>query len=374
MDATTVEHRDGVELEKRIEEEEYDFSSVVYEFTSESTDPVTVEVTESVSKPLERHQLGFHTNYEPEQYEVVDGELVLDIELEPESERTVTYALRPSAAVDIEELAAAPTEFSVSPVEGPRRPDEATDTNHHSNEPRDGQEYQESHKTGSATGESADQPQHGTEAETPLKPTHADGPEQSIVNTPDPDSATDQSEDGSLVDQLAAELESGRGSERSFEYLDQRFGSTQHNSGSMDARIRQLQREFADLRAYTGALEEFIDENGSGREIIDSFGERLDTVENDTASLESAVSHQESEVTDLRDDLQTVKSEVESVSAELDSLEQNVRDLSEEIAVLDDQLPDDDLEDRFAELEAELSQVTEFTSKLQNAFQDSFTS
>ncbi len=45
--------------------------------------------------------------------------------------------------------------------------------------------------------------------------------------------------------------------------------------GVNDARIQRIQSDVADLRAYTDALEEFLEENGTGEDMIQEFGERL---------------------------------------------------------------------------------------------------
>jgi archaellum component FlaC len=373
MTGNTVEFSGGVELCKHVERDEYEMPSIVYEFTSERTEPVTVQVVESLSESLTPEHLGFHRDFEPENWSITDEELQLEVELGPEAEFKTIYAVRPTASVEPEQLIESPEEFSVTPepealVRGgkaesvsqsvppgsPERPDrtEQTDT------PPEG---------------TPDASEQSARNETPEKTIATNGEGES---GPQLSASSDEAvpDDGvSLVDQLVVELQAGRASEASLDYLEQEFGTTNHNSGSMDARIKQLQRDFADIRAYTGALEEFLNENGSAREVVNSLQNRLETVDDEIDSLESTVDEQESDVIELREEIDDVQSEVESVSAEISSLAEDVEELSSQVDRVDDQLPAYDIEERISELEEDIAETTAFTNRLRGALQESFT-
>jgi archaellum component FlaC len=372
MNANTSEFREGVQLRKYVERDEYEIPSVVYEFTSERTDAVSVQVVESLPESLDPEHLGFHPRFGPENWAVRDGKLVLDVELEPESEFKTVYAVRSTAPAEPEQLVTDPEEFSVTPEREALL--------------RGGNAERVSRSVAPSSNERA------TEAETPEAPseraqddrveTEQKGTGEDVIATDDEGGPGTQGSASSgevtredeipLVDRLVGEMQAGRASDDSLDYLEQRFGTADHNSGSMDARIRQLQRDFADLRAYTGALEEFLDENGSAREVVNSLEDRLDAVDDELESLESTVDDRESDVREVREEMHDLQSEVETVTAEIDSVSEDVAELSSEIERIDDQLPAYDVEERFSELEDDIAEMSAFTTRLQEALQESF--
>jgi predicted nucleic acid-binding Zn-ribbon protein len=372
MTENTIEFSGGVELCKHVERDEYEMPSIVYEFTSERTEPVTVQVVESLFESLNPEHLGFHQDFEPENWSIKDEELLLEVELNPEAEYKTIYAVRPNASVKPEQLIESPAKFSVTPEpEALMRGGKA-----------------ESVSQSVATG-SPERPDRTEQTDTPPERTPEaskqsdpkEAPEGTIATNgggeagPQLSASSDEAvpDDGvSLVDQLVVELQAGRASEESLDYLEQEFGTTNHNSGSMDARIKQLQHDFADLRAYTGALEEFLNENGSAREVVNSLQNRLETVDDEIDSLESTVDEQGSDVAEIREEVHDVQSEVESVSAEMSALAEDVEELSSQVDRVDDQLPAYDIEERISELEDDIAETTAFTNKLRGALQQSF--
>lgn len=130
---------------------------------------------------------------------------------------------------------------------------------------------------------------------------------------------------------------------------------------STNVRIRHLQSRVEDLTAYTEALEEFIDDNGTAKQFVDEF----ETFEGDVEGLRDEVDDLEAEITEvqgLEDELQTVsdleltveaiqegqsatsdrinelENEVRSFSEQYESLETDVQFVSEEIEQTSDQL------------------------------------
>ncbi|MDY6817739.1 MAG: hypothetical protein SVG88_03680 [Halobacteriales archaeon] len=118
------------------------------------------------------------------------------------------------------------------------------------------------------------------------------------------------------------------------------------NTGSIDARIDHLQSEVSDLTAYTEALEEFLNEKGAGRDLIDSLESdletlqstvdrletRVDTGEETLSELEATVSDMEADIEELRSDLakqDELAEQVDELSAEMDAMADDIENIKE---------------------------------------------
>ncbi len=151
---------------------------------------------------------------------------------------------------------------------------------------------------------------------------------------------------GGLAATLAAEIRAGEVSDADLETLRGELDSGLPRSA--DVRIRRLQSQFADLDAYVDALEEFIDDEGTGAELV----ERLD------AELEKVTA----EVADLREGLDAAADDREAIHDGVDALD-------DDLAATDDRLDDvagtasaaadgvDDLRGRTDAVEAHLDDV-----------------
>jgi len=338
MQAITREFREGVQLVKHVERDQYDSPSVVYEFTSERETDVSVHVVESARDSLEPDHVDTHRGAEPNEWDVTDARIAFDVDLEPRTDREVVCALRPQAPGEIEQLAGSPAEFTVEPAR---------------HTPVRG-------ATTARSGQSAGA--DGTETTEDLRADGSTEADAAGIEASEPTGTDDRGRGESVAAQLVAELQSGRVSEAELDYLEQRFGTT--HSTSVDARIARIQRDFADIRAYSDALEEFLDEHGSGRAVIDSFGERLDSVESDLESLESTVTEREGETEALRDDLRETRSAVASVSDAVTAMRADVDDLSTDVERLNERLPPSDIEGRVSEIEDDVSELLTFTARL----------
>lgn len=372
MHSEIREHRDGVQLIKHFEEDEYELPAVVYEFTSGRSETVSVRVVESISDSFEPEKLGFYKDHKPEEWAVTDDELVLEVEIEPESDYKIGYTLRPTAPVEMDELVASPQEFSVSPEQKAFTRGGGSDSASGSVSTISTESTESTTQPSPVSGSTENGRGQGESSEYPWETARSNEEISSTAEATETTGDVSQDKGASLIDQFVAELQSDRVSDDSLDYLEDQFGSGPHKSGSMDARLTQLQRDFADLRAYTTALEEFLDENGSANEIITSLETRLDMVQDEVDSLESTVTDQGSEVTAIRNDLRVLQSEVESVSNELSATANDIAELSAAVERIDEQLPAYDVDERFSELEDDLSEMSAFTTKLQEAFQESF--
>jgi len=165
-----------------------------------------------------------------------------------------------------------------------------------------------------------------------------------------------ESTEESLVAALAAELEDGTVPEDDVERLRAALGQEGPKPNSTVVRVEKLQRDVDEVLAYTEALAEFLDENGTGEEVItefqeevDDFHEEVERFETDLEAVETAaertdgrIDELESEVEDefedvqedlagLREDIGDIRTELEDgrVDERLSELEQNVENLSD---------------------------------------------
>jgi DNA repair exonuclease SbcCD ATPase subunit len=116
-----------------------------------------------------------------------------------------------------------------------------------------------------------------------------------------------------------------------------------YGGGRVEARIRQLQTEVGDLKAYRSALEEFLDEEGTGRQVIESLRADLASVEADIAELAEdatlrerdlgelwgVIGDVENELSQLADLLNRQHRDLEDVAADVESLDGDLRSVRE---------------------------------------------
>ena len=163
-----------------------------------------------------------------------------------------------------------------------------------------------------------------------------------------------------LAATLAAEIRSGEVSEADLETLRGEFDSGLPRSD--DVRIRRLQSQLADLSAYADAIEEFIDDEGTGAELV----KRLDAeLENVTAELEDLHDGLDAAADDreaLRDGIDGVESDLAATDERLDGVESDLAATDERLDDVDDTAATaaagvDDVHDRADGIEDHLDDV-----------------
>jgi len=255
MSSEIVQLRDGVQLGKRFEDEEFHLPSVVYEFNSERSDVVDVRVEEQLPDGIGPEHIGFHNEFGRDNWTLIEDTIVCEATLEPAGECKAVYALRPEQEYDPDQLTTEPDRFTVSRSPSAVVPAGQSEALTRSAGPDD--DGADGNGTnGDVTNEYA----------TDGDGTDSDGTAETEPRADQPDS------EPSLVDRLVAELRDGTASEESQTYLEQEFGGGLQPPGSVDARITQLQADVGDLQAYSNAMEEFLDEYGSPDQVAERVG------------------------------------------------------------------------------------------------------
>jgi archaellum component FlaC len=353
MNPETTHEKNGVELTKYYDETEYSLPSIVYSFSSNRSEPVSVRVVEPIADDLDPAHIGFPKGEAREDWTLRETDLVLECTIEPAEEYETLYALRPEQSYDPDAVVVEPDVFEVSAIES------ITDLS--GNFPR--------------SAGSSDEAENGVEEQSvatmnTVIETEADSAPLKEIAIDQPASGgtgMQEQNDASLVDQLATELEQGAGSAESRALLQEEL-ELAGESSSTDARIRQLQADLSDFRAYKNALKEFLDENGSAQELIDEFEARMDSFDEELTSLESDLREQDDAIDTVRQENEQIQSDLHSINSEIESLTESVDGLRDELSSLDDRVPDHDVGEQMSDIEAEVTELSEFMNNLKSVF------
>jgi predicted nucleic acid-binding Zn-ribbon protein len=372
---------DGVTVDKRFEEDEFPVPAIAFEIQSSRSETVTVTLVDRVPEDVAVEDLGFHPEYGSEYWTIDEDQITFEREIEANSEYTTVYGIRATGTEDVEQFLTEPTVTSVDPP--PEEGAAAVVDDAGSDVVRDVIAGESDAVPGLEDDE--DEDVETLNLKDPNEPDDAGGSGESGGG--DSASATGGSEVDSLVGALAAELRNGSVDEDDVVLLRKAFDVVSEDS-SVDARIQRLQTEVADLLAYTDALEEFLDENGTAEQTIEEFRsevetlqsdldavrslarsheESLSTIESTVDGVESSMESLESEMDEVLSDVETVQSEVEEVGSSVDDVESSVDEVEEDLADLESQVGDidvSDIEGDIDDIEGDIEELKEWREQL----------
>ncbi|MFB6136328.1 MAG: hypothetical protein ABEJ04_06175 [Halobacteriaceae archaeon] len=325
-----VEQND-VSVEKTIRTADEDLSHVVFSITSERVDSVRVRLVDSIPPTVPTSEVGIHPDHEAD-WTVQDRSLVFECTLDPEGECTTLYGFRgtdgdltasfrsePSvetepaprgasatADADVEEAAVAPSRAtdggatSVPDEDAPAGDADPADDGDAATDP--------DAESRPAPGSAPDRAENGADEADAHEGDDAEGDADEGESV-----ASGASE--SVASALAAELRAGNVPEEDVEELRAALGAD-GPSNSLEVRFRRVQRTVEDIAAYKDALEEFIDDNGTGAEAIETLDEDVAAVENRLDDVEERVE----EVAAVHEDVAAIEEDVASLR---DAVERN---------------------------------------------------
>jgi len=342
---------DGVTVDKRFEEDEFPVPAIAFEISSTRSETVTVVVVDEVPEDVAVEDLGFHPEYGSEYWNIDEDTITFEREIETNSEYTTVYGIRATGTDNVEQFLTEPVIESVDPpleesdVVDESGSDVVRDVISGDSDAVPGLEDDASE--GDDTDADVDTLDL-KDPNAPDEPATSDGG-STIESGGSSDSGGEVTLDGadtdSLVGALATEIRNGNVDGDDVKLLRKAFDLAAEDSGSVDARIQRLQTEVADLLAYTDALEEFLDENGMGDEIIEDLRDEVESFQSDLAEVrelassheqslsgieetvdevESSMSALESDMDDVFDEVDTVQSEVDSVQTDVDTVQSDV--------------------------------------------------
>lgn len=380
---------EGIRVLKRFAADQFPVPAIAFEISSGRDEAVTVRLSDRVPMGVAVDDLGFHPDYGSEHWTIEENRITFEREFEPDASYTTVYGIR--AADDVGQFLTEPTVEEVDPPL-PRN-DKSDDIILESDDAL----VEDAISSGLTSDEPDEETTEDTEPEVPStldlggptdsteskasddSPGDIDGTE----TEPEPGPAPEPAVQGSVVTTLAAEIRNNNVPEEDLDLLREVLVDEQGSSGSTTARLDRLQRDVADLRAYTSAIEEFLDENGTGAELIDSFEDQLDEFADELSAFGDRIEHLETEfVVEVRgriDELETEFERFESRFAEelgrLDEIDRRTDDIAERADSADARTTElvrrlDDLEsdleelDRLDEIEAQLGRLDEVESQL----------
>jgi archaellum component FlaC len=384
---------DGVGVTKRFEEDEFPVPAIAFEFASEREESVTVRITDEVPEDIQVEDLGFHPEYGSEYWTIDEDEIVFEREFESESEYTTVYGIRATGADNIEQFLTRPTIEEVDPPlpEGedgdfaddvvPESDDAIVKDVISGDDPvadadeEDDEEDVETLDLKDPNGAEESAPV-GADAETATADGTDGGTDGDIEIDPaaEPDSGaepTAPAADGDLIGRLADQLESDEVPEEDLRRIEEALEAVREENepdGATEARLSKLQSDIADLRAYTDALEEFLDENGTGEQLIADFEERLEAFSTELDGIEDQLQANTATTESVENDLGEVREDVSAFESTVGDLETSIEEIEASIEEFDERLPEEDLTDRLDDLEAAVEDLRSWQDQIRETF------
>jgi predicted nucleic acid-binding Zn-ribbon protein len=374
---------DGVTVDKRFEEDEFPVPAIAFEIRSERSESVTVTIVDEVPEDVAVEDLGFHPEYGSEHWTIDEERITFEREMDADSEYTTVYGIRATGTEDVEKFLTQPVIESVDPPLEEDDDDAVVDEGS-TDVVRDVISGDSDGVPGLDEDDGEDEDVETLDLKDPNDPSD-DGPTGGTATGTasaengegDTDGDAESASVESLVGALAAELRNGNVDEDDVKLLRKAFDLVDDGSGgSVDARIQRLQTEVADLLAYTDALEEFLDENGTAEQTIEGFREEVESLQSELQEVgelargheealadvqttvdgvESTVDSLESELDGVLEEVETVRSEVDDVEESVESVESTVDDVEE--SVEDVETTVDDVEESVDSVESDVEDV-----------------
>lgn len=361
---------DGVSVVKRFEEDEFPVPAIAFEFTSGRDEGVSVRLTDDVPEGVEVEDLGFHPEYGSEYWTIDENRITFERELEAEAEYTTVYGIRATGTDNIEQFL---TEPKIEEVDPPLPEDEKIEME--SDDESDDSVIPESDDDvvkdviageGEVPGLEEDEPEEDEEVETlDLKDPNASDSGGTASGSASEGGTPATGDAESVVAAMANEIRQNDVSIDDLKLLHRAFEKVADETGEdgedgvNEARIQMIQSDVADLRAYTDALEEFLDENGTGEQLIEDFEEKLSDFSEDLEGMREEVSSVSTEMEGVSEDVSNIDSTVDDLEATVDDLQESVEELEAEVTEEDVAQRVDDVEEALQDLRDWQEQIKE---------------
>jgi len=360
---------DGVTVDKRFEEDEFPVPAIAFEIQSSRSETVTVTIVDEVPEDVAVEDLGFHPEYGSEYWTIDEDQITFEREVEANSEYTTVYGIRATGTDDVEKFLTQPRIENVDP---PLEDGDDTVIDEGSSDVvRDVISGDSDGVPGLDEDDGDDEDVETLDLKDPNEPDDAgsaDGASASSGEGGESGDGESASVD-SIVGALAAELRNGNVDEDDVKLLRKAFDLVDDGSGgSVDARIQRLQTEVADLLAYTDALEEFLDENGTAEQTIEGFREEVESLQSELQEVgeiarghEEALTNVHSTVDDVESTVNSLESEIDGVLAEVEDVRTEVGDVRTEVG---------EVEDTVEEVEGSVTEVEETVEGVESTVQE----
>jgi len=370
---------DGITVTKRFEADEFPVPAIAFNVQSKRTEAVSLRLVDSVPDDVAVEDLGFHPEYGSEFWDINDNEITFEKEVEPEADYTTVYGIRATGTDDVEKFL---TEPRIENIDPPLDEDEADLVGDDGNAVKDV-------IAGNSDSVPGLEDDGGEDIETlNLKDPNSDGVEAAdgeaaVDGDGDGDAVTDADvETGTVIAAMADEIRQNNVSASDVKLLKRALDAVSDDTdtagGVNSARLQRIQGDIADLRAYTDAIEEFLEENGTGDEMIAEFSNRLDSFDTQLDRFEGELDEFEDEVGSAKsaaqaasEGLDELGGEVGSLGDELDDVEETVDAIGNDIDGLDaeiedvrEELGEGEIDERLSGLEEQIAELQEWRDQL----------
>ena len=360
---------DGITVVKRFEEDEFPVPAIAFEFTSEREEEVRVVLSDSVPEDIEVEDLGFHPEYGSEYWMIDDERITFERDFGAGETYTTVYGIRATGSDNVEAFL---TEPAIEEVDPPLPGDDG------SAEDVIPQSDDDIVKQAIAGGGEIPGLEESDDADDEVETLDLKDPnaasEPTAVAEGETETAAGASVEvsgDSLVAGIAAEIRQQNVSLDDVKLLRRAFEIAAQDGGTMAAKVEQMQRDVTNMRAYTNSLEEFLDENGTGEQLIGEFQQQLSEFNGELSSLESQLEANreqieamygevegfDEELAAVSDDVESVWQEIDEVTDRVDTVSELVESASEEIASVSEDV--DDVSEEVQSVSEEIESVTE---------------
>jgi predicted nucleic acid-binding Zn-ribbon protein len=377
---------DGVAVVKRFEEDEFPVPAIAFEFESSRDESVTITMSDTVPDGIEVEDLGFHPEYGSEYWTIDDDTITFERDIEAEASYTTVYGIRATGSDNVQQFLTEPAIESVDPP----LPEDEQDAGDVIPETDDDVVKDAIAGDGEIPGlEEEDEGEEGDEEDVATLELNDPNEAESAAS----DEGGEPAENGdasvaveaeNLTAALAAEIRQKNVSGEDLKLLRRALdvAAQEDGGGSTQARIAQIQDDISDLRAYTSALEEFLDQNGTGDQMIEDFEEelsafdqRLESVQSELESNSEEVSAVSEEVSAVSEEVSAVSETVSTVDSEIDSLSGEIDDVSDDVDSVETDVENvssdlDEMDSTVDKLDSSLGEIEESVSELEEQITD----
>jgi hypothetical protein len=414
-EATTTVEEDGLRVEKSFTDDAFPVPAVLFELSSRREEPVRARLVDQIPDSFPMDRVGFHPEYESEHWTAYkDHRVEFERVLEPGESVETVFGIRDDDP-ELDAFLGDPTVEHVAvdeEIEDVLGVDETDAVREALSGDRATLPGMEDTGAGSAADRPSDAPTltadsrpepRVLDADTTAAVTRHAGPiDSSVSEAPDEaaESADDETVDISATETeaestaattgiaaaLADEIRSGDVDEADLELLREEIDVGVPRS--VDVRIGRLQSSVADIEAYADALAEFIDDDGTAREILDGIDSRVADVESavdaidtrvaagdrahaelvgDVEAIEADTEATREAVDGLGDDVELLHEKTDDVDDRLERFDEEFDDIWEDLAAVDTRLTDieERLGDDIADVDAELAEITDHLEELE---------
>ncbi|MFB6183106.1 MAG: hypothetical protein ABEI96_01005 [Haloarculaceae archaeon] len=372
---------DGVTVDKRFEADEFPVPAIAFEIRSEREESATIRLVDDVPDDVAVDDLGFHPEYGSELWTTEDDEITFERDIDPGEEYTTVYGIRATGTDDVEQFLTEPdietvesssddgasavvdesgTDVVRDVISGDSDSvpglDDADDEEIETLDLKDpnGDEI-DGGPSDTATADD-DETDSGTDVDDAGVDGDGNDADADDANTDDGErdhvsvSTTDDESIAAetLTRSIAEEMRNGTVAGEDIKLLRRAFELAGKEGGSVDARLQQLQTDVADLRSYMTALEEFLDDNGTGQQLIEELRADIDDIESDVADVEARTAANSEAVEDL-----------EASVDEMGDVQQAVDDLDDRVDAIDD-----DVESQLQDLQSDIEELQTWREQL----------